>query len=119
NSYINLRCGRGEISRRNIYPWSDRKKIITFEQERFFISYGLLGFSLHTVFLLFPLIPVLLVSASISGIPIQGFTRAFSVLFTTSLLCRMFGFMIHLSFGKWRVITKITRNVSGAFSSLI
>ncbi len=102
HSYLNLRCGHGELSQRVKYPLAKRKeKIILNEQDRNFILYGALIFLLHTMLLLLPLIPALLISAGISSISGIECITAFSILFVTSLLCRMFGFLVYLVFKKW------------------
>jgi hypothetical protein len=102
NSYINLRCGHGELSQRVKYPLAKRKeKTITYEQDQNFYSYGVVIFLLHTMLLLLPLIPIFLISAGISGISPIEFITAFLIFFVTSFFCRMFGFMIYLAFKKW------------------
>lgn len=101
NSYVNLRCGRGEMSPEEFLTRLERKNVITFEEEYEFLSYGLVQFLLHTLFLLLLMLPLLIVSATISGISLPVFSKALSVLFTTSLLCRMYGFLMYLRYGRW------------------
>ncbi len=101
HSYVSLRCGHGEISADDFLARLERKQLITLEEEYEFLSYGLVGSLLHTLFLLLLMLPPLIASAAISGISLQVFAKAFSILFTTPLLCRMFGFLIYLFCGKW------------------
>ncbi len=102
NSYINLRCGSGEMSKPVIiYAWQ-RKEVVTFEKEHDFLHYGLIEFILHTLFLLFPFLPFLILSSAISGISLTAFARAVSIVFTASFLCQLFGFLMYLLWGRFR-----------------
>lgn len=102
NSYINLRCGAGEMSKRVItYAWQ-RKEIVTFEKENDFLQYGLVESVLHTLFLFLPFFPLLILSTAISGISSTTFARAVSIVLTASLLCRLFGFFMYLLWGRSR-----------------
>jgi uncharacterized membrane protein len=101
HSYVNLRCGLGEMSRDDFISRFERKKVITLEEEHEFFSYGLVQSLLHTLLLLLLMLPLLIVSTAISGISLPVFAKAFSILFTTSLLCRLFGFLMYLLYGRW------------------
>ena len=96
-TYVNLRSGRGEIFESPILVRPERGRLVTFEEERAFFSYGLWEFFLHTLFLLMILLPLLLVAAAISAISPRGLLEAVSIIFTASLLCRLFGFLMFLS----------------------
>ncbi len=104
NSYVNFRCGRGEMFLNDFLSRMTRKEVITFEEEHDFFSYGMVEFVLHTLFLLVLVLPMLIISASISGISPQVLAKALSILFTSSLLCRMFGFLMYLIYGKWSLM---------------
>jgi hypothetical protein len=95
-TYVNLRCGNGEIFIASIPGRPQRDKLTTFEEERDFFSYGLIEFILHTLFLLVILLPVLLVSSALSEISPGVLIRSLSIIFVASLLCRMFGFLMFL-----------------------
>ena len=97
NTYVNLRCGRGEIFESPILVRPERERLVTFEEERAFFSYGLVEFLFHTLLLLMILLPLLLVSAAISAISPRGLFEALSIIFTASFLCRLFGFLMFLS----------------------
>ena len=101
SSYVNLRCGRGEMYPEDILYKLKSKEITTFEEENDFFSYALVESLLHTMLLLLLLLPMLVVSASLSGISLQVFAKAISILFTSSLLCRLFGFLMYACCGKW------------------
>lgn len=101
NAYINLRCGRGEmVERRYLHPDRFKHEIATFEKEQNFFLYGLIEFVLHTLFLICPFLPFLIVAASFSGVSLTTFAKACSVVFTASLLCRIMGFLIYLFRGR-------------------
>ena len=101
NSYVNLRCGRGEMGKSDRFTSDEyRKKVITFEEEHNFLQYGLMEFFLHTLFLLAPLLPFLILATSVSGLALTAFAKACSVVFTASLLCRLFGFLMYLCWGR-------------------
>ena len=85
NSYVNLRCGRGEMFQESLLYKLENREIITLEEENDFFSYGLVGFLLHTIFLLLLLLPMLFISAGLSGISLQVLAKALSILFTQSL----------------------------------
>jgi len=102
SSYVNLRCGRGEIYTERFFYKLENREAVTFEQERDFISYGLAGALLHIIFLLIFLIPILIVPAGMSGVSLQIFILALSIIFVSSLLCRLFGFLVVPFYGRWR-----------------
>ena len=101
-SYINLCCGRGEMakSRTLFHEYPKLEKTVTFERENDFLQYGLIGFLLHTVFLLLPFLPLLMLSTSVSGVSLSVFGKACSVVFTASLLCRLAGFIAYTFWGR-------------------
>jgi hypothetical protein len=97
NAYVNLRCGHGEIFIAQIPSRPKRDKLLTFEEERDFFSYGLIEFIFHTLFLLVILLPLLLVSAALSEISLRVLLKSLSIIFVASLFCRMFGFLVFLT----------------------
>jgi len=99
HAYLNLRCGRGEMIKFKYFP-GGRLNIVTFEKENSFLQYGLIGFLLHILFLLFPFLPLLILSTPISGLSLLTFARACSIIFTAALLCRMFGFIVYFWGGR-------------------
>lgn len=110
-SYVNLRCGRGEIFPKNIFSRMVREGITTFEEENDFLSYGLVQSILHTIFFILLVFPLLIFSAAISGITFQEFLKALSILFTASLLCRLFSFLIYLLFGRWSLVGLLSTRI--------
>ncbi len=102
NSYLNLRCGRGEMIPSDVLS-EYRKEPVAFEKERDFFQYGLIAFLLHTSLLMMPFIPLFVLSASISGITGSVLLKAAFIVYTTSLLCRMFGFLMYLFWGRFRM----------------
>ena len=100
NSYVNLCCGRGEMipEDRHMTNYLDDKP--TYEKEIDFYRYGMIEFLLHTVVLLLPLLPFLSLAAFGSAVSMTTFLMAASVLYTTSLCCRMSGFLVYLSWGR-------------------
>ena len=108
NSYVNLRCGRGEIFQHRLSSRLAMENIVTFEEMRDFFSYGFVAFLLHTLFLLLFLLPLLIVSAAISAVTPVVLIKALSIIFTVSLCCRMFGFLVFLLWGRWRFVGYLT-----------
>lgn len=102
-AYVNFHCGRGELVKRN-YLGRLKKEEKPLEKERSFLTYGMIEFLIHSLFLLFPFIPLLILSASISGISLMDMTGSFFIIYSASLLCRMFGFTTYLIWGWWNVI---------------
>jgi hypothetical protein len=98
NAYLNLRCGLGEFTPIKEMPWIEYQKNSTYEEERYFITYGLIGFILHTFLLLLPLLPLLLIAAGLSAIEPETAIQALGMILLLSLLCRLFGFWVYL----WR-----------------
>ncbi|MBD3306082.1 hypothetical protein GF339_06820 [candidate division KSB3 bacterium] len=99
-AYVNLRCGRGEMVRTDYFKSYEGKPPRTFEQERNFFRYGLIGFLLHTLFLLLPFLPLLILATSLSGLSLRACAQACVLVFMTSLLCRVFGFVMYLLGGR-------------------
>lgn len=72
----------------------------THEKEIEFYRYGMLEFFLHALVLLLPFLPLLSLVAFISAVSMITFIMAVSVLFTSSLFCRMSGFLAYLVWGR-------------------
>ena len=100
NCYINLSCGCGEMFRKDIYVRKYRTDLATYEKENDFLTYALIEFLLHSFILLLLFLPHLILAASISAVSVIPFLRAMSILYTASLLCRMFGFLVYLLWGR-------------------
>lgn len=102
-AYVNLHCGRGELVKRD-YLGRLSKEERPLEKERSFQTYGMIVFLIHSLFLLFPFLPLWILSASISGISLIDMTGAIIIIFTVSFLCRVFGFTTYLIWGWWNVV---------------
>ena len=98
-SYVNLCCGCGDMIQRS-YHITHLTDISTFEKENGFFQYGLFEFLLHTLILLLPFIPLLILPAAISAISLITFIQAIAILYTASLICRLMGFMVYLFWGR-------------------
>jgi hypothetical protein len=98
--YVNLCCGSGDMIQRGYHIIKYRTDRSTFEKEIDFFRYGLIEFLLHTLILLLPFLPLLILAGSISAVSLITFVQAVFILYTASLLCRMFGFMVYLFWGR-------------------
>jgi hypothetical protein len=99
-SYVNLCCGCGDMIKHGYHIIKYPNDKSTFEKEIDFFHYGLIEFLLHTLILLLPFLPLLIMPAAISAVSLITFIKAVSILFTAALLCRMFGFMVYLFWGR-------------------
>jgi len=99
-SYVNLCCGCGDMIQKGYFIIKYRTDISTFEKEIEFFRYGLIEFLLHTLILLLPFLPLLILAASISAADFITFIMAVFILYSAALLCRMFGFMLYLFWGR-------------------
>ncbi len=99
-SYVNLCCGCGDMIQRGYHIIKYPTDKSTFEKEIEFFHYGLIEFLLHTLILLLPFLPLLILPAAISAVSLITFIKAVSILLTASLICRMFGFMVYLFWGR-------------------
>ncbi|CAB1074798.1 hypothetical protein D1AOALGA4SA_2617 [Olavius algarvensis Delta 1 endosymbiont] len=99
-SYVNLCCGAGELVRRGYFIMNYQTEEPVYEKEIAFYRYGLIEFFLHTALLLLPLLPLLSLAAFSSAVSLISFTMAVSILFTTSLYCRLSGFLVYLIWGR-------------------
>ena len=97
--YINLCCGCGEMIARHYFV-RFRYDTPTFEKEIDFLQYGLIEFVVHSLILLLPFLPLLILAASITAAAFITCVQAALILYTTSLLCRMVGFMVYLFWGR-------------------
>jgi hypothetical protein len=102
-SYLNLRCGLGEIIPQSHYARLEREGLTTFEEEREYFSYGFPQSVLHTLVLYLLMLPFLIIGAATSGISLGAFTWGLAILFTASLLCRQVSFFLLLVLGRWRL----------------
>ena len=98
-SYLSLRCGRGEMVQRDYFS-EYYEEPPSFEKERNFFTYGLVGFLLHTAFLVLPFIPILIIATTVSLVPFALFAKAVIVLYASALLCRITGFVLYLLGGR-------------------
>ena len=98
NSYINLCCGGGDMIRKGFHIINYPIEKPTYEQEISFYRYGLIEFVLHTVLLHLPFLPLLALAAFSMAVPGIAILMSAGVLFTTSFICRLIGFLIYL----WR-----------------
>ncbi|MBW1961268.1 MAG: hypothetical protein JRJ04_07415 [Deltaproteobacteria bacterium] len=101
-SYINLRCGRGEIINTGMFS-EYRKEAVATEKQRDFFQYALWVFLLHICHLMIPYAPLFVLAAAVSGITGSVFLKALSILLTASVLCRMVGFLMYLLWGRFRM----------------
>ncbi|RPI79982.1 MAG: hypothetical protein EHM45_00640 [Desulfobacteraceae bacterium] len=99
-AYLNLRCGLGEFTSIKETPWIEYQKNVTYEEERPFATYGLIGFILHTVLLLLPLLPLLIMAAGFSAVEPPIVFRALAMILLFSLVSRLFGFWIYLAWDR-------------------
>jgi hypothetical protein len=99
-SYVNLCCGCGDMIQRGYHIIKYPTDKSTFEKEIEFYHYGLIEFLIHTLIFLLPFVPLLILPAAISAVSLITFIKAVSILFTASLICRMFGFMVYLFWGR-------------------
>ena len=99
-SYVNLCCGGGELVRRGYHMVNYRTDKPTHEKEIAFYRYGMIEFILHTLVLLLPFLPLLSLAAFSSALSMSPFIMAVSVLFATSLFCRLAGFLVYLFWGR-------------------
>ena len=102
-SYINIRCGLGEIIPKSIFARSEREGITTFEEERDYLFYGFPQSVLHTLVFHLLLLPFLIIGAAVTGIVPRDFALGLAILFTASLLCRQASFFFLLVLGRWRL----------------
>lgn len=98
NSYISLCCGGGDMIRKGYHIISYQPDKPTWEKEIDFYRYGLVQFVLHTLLLYLPFMPLLAATAFSMAVPGSAVFMAAGVLYTTSLTCRLIGFLIYL----WR-----------------
>ncbi len=100
NAYVNLCCGGGDMVRKGYHMINYQTDKPTYEKEIDFYRYAMIEFLLHTLLLLLPFLPLLSLAAFSSAVSMITFIMAVSVLYTTSLFCRMSGFLVYLSRGR-------------------
>ena len=96
--YINLICGRGEFRPGYLNPHFLPNEG-TWEETRTFLTYGFIKFTIQTVLILLPYLPFLLIAATVSQVSWNGLFKAFSIILSFSLLCRLYGFVTYLQWG--------------------
>jgi hypothetical protein len=104
-SYLHLRLGRGEIGINRYFTRAkEHQNFLPSEVVYPFRRYGLILFCLHILFWLLPCFPILILVTAISGFSLLTFGKALSIVFTTALLCRLFGFWLYLLWGNMSVL---------------
>ena len=101
HSYLSLRMGLGEMHPDDYFTRLERIGLRLFEEENNFVAYGLIEFILHTLFMMFLTLPLLILAAALSGITPWVFFNSLVIIFTASLVCRTFSFLMYLCFGQW------------------
>jgi len=99
HSYINLCCGRGEMFKADFYARM-RQDPFTHEKAHDFFQYGLIALSLHAVFWMLPVLPLLILAGSVSAISLKLLVQGIGLIFVTSFACRLFGFLMYLWSGR-------------------
>jgi|GEM_PF-1112967 len=99
-SYVNLCCGGGDLVSKGYYIINYQTDKPTYEKELGFYRYGMIEFLMHAFLLLLPFLPLLSLAAFSSAISMGTFLMAVGVLYTSSLFCRMSGFLAYLSWGR-------------------
>ncbi len=97
--YLSIYCGRGESVPR-FYFIRNQSDAPTFEKEIDFLRYGLIQFVLHTLILLLPFLPFLILAASISAVALITFVQGVLIIYTASFVCRLFAFLVYLIGGR-------------------
>lgn len=100
-AYLHLRCGRGELMQGDYYTSMSFTEKSTFEKEHNFFSYTLVEFIVHSLLLLLPFLPLLILAASVSASSLLHFLNACAIVLATVFLCRLFGFFIYLLGGRF------------------
>jgi hypothetical protein len=100
-SYIQIRCGRGEIFVKDSYGRMLREGVKTFEEEQPFLTYGLPQSLLHILFFILLSLPLLLFAASVSAVSEAHLLMALFILFMSALICRWFSFLLYVCLGRW------------------
>ena len=103
-SFISLRSGKGEFINMDFAERMTRSEKTTEDESYRFLSFGLVRSVIQTFCLCFPFFPVLITSAALSEISMIMLWRSVVILYASSLLCRLMGFLIYLIFGKWNQI---------------
>jgi hypothetical protein len=98
-SYLNLRWGGAEFSQNDYFSALTDERTLFLEEELPFFTYGMIGFIIHVGLQIGLCLPLLLSAPLISGVSFSNLAKAASILFTSALLCRTFGFLLYLYFG--------------------
>jgi uncharacterized membrane protein len=104
-----------------------REGVPTLEEEHEFLSYGFVQSILHVALFILLVLPLLIFSANISGISFIVFSKTLTIMFTASLLCRLFSFLAYLVFGRWSLTGYLTTRIfyvffffaTGAFAAFV
>ena len=100
-SFLNLRGGKGDFIIQEFAEKMTRAEKETEDEKRGFLSFGLPRAALQTLFLCLPFSPILIISATLSEVSLPMLSQAVIILYSSALLCRLFGFLVYLFFGKW------------------
>jgi hypothetical protein len=108
HSYINLCCGAGDMIRKGYYIINYASEQPTYERQIGFYGYGLVEFLLHTLAVLLLFLPLMALAAFVSAVSLRTFLMAAAVLYSTSLLCRLSGFLVYLLWGRSNTLGYLT-----------
>ena len=104
-TYLHLRIGRGEIG---INYYFTREKIhqqyLPTEILMPFLQFGFPRACLQILTMLLPFLPILLLVVVVSGVSLLTLLKTLSVVFTASLICRLWGFFVYELWGNSSVL---------------
>jgi hypothetical protein len=115
NAYINLCCGAGDMVRKGYYMINYGTDQPTYEKQIGFYRYALIEFLLHALVLLQLFMPLLVLAAFISAISWTAFLMAVAIVYSTSLFCRLSGFMVYLFWGRSSTLGYLTARATMIF----
>ena len=98
-SYIQFRCGRGELLYNDRSMHSLPSEIIE-KREQIFFQYNLFMLGLHTAFFLLPFTPLLILAASVSGLSQRALLSALGLIWMTGILFRISGLLLYRLWGE-------------------
>lgn len=93
NSYLSLRCGRGELVKLDGGLRREAGR-----------PYPLRGFLLYPFLLFAPVLPLFILATAVSGVSARACGKAWTIIFTAAVLCWLVGFLMDFGRGNIRLL---------------
>lgn len=101
-SFVAVRSASGEMTYQDADSALNLKQL-PLELYYPFLTYGLIRFATHNLLVMLPFLPIMILSATLTGFSVAAFAKLLTILFNTAMFCRVVAFQFYLKFHQHRL----------------